>query len=226
MFLSDIKVNLQVMVNRLANLSKPERFDSFDTDLRVCVCVCEYMRVHACVLRARPVSHYRKDTVEGPQQFKQGAHCNARSASFALWHVMTDSFSALSQSKHCPHTELKGPRMIHCLLTTLNPKTASRHNRCSGTFNFNHYESPSARNESDPSNREEALFSCGVWRDINLHWISSKPVFLAAWWMSLIEVHICRSWAQCEHCVKSYSVLFFWNHKEILNYSWIYSNIE
>lgn len=51
--LSDIKVNLQVMANRLANLSKPERFDSFDTDLCLCmcvrVCVCVHPKGPACV---------------------------------------------------------------------------------------------------------------------------------------------------------------------------------
>lgn len=85
------------MANRLANLSKPGRFDTFDTDLCACVCVC--------ILRALPVSHYRKDAVKGPWQFKQVAHYNARSVSFALPHVMTGSFSAAGQNKHCPRTE-------------------------------------------------------------------------------------------------------------------------
>lgn len=95
--LSDIKVNLRVMANRLANLSKPGFFDSFDTDLRVCECASACVCV--CV-RALPVSRYRKDTVEGPLQFKQVARYNARSAASALWHVMTEGFSAASQSRY------------------------------------------------------------------------------------------------------------------------------
>lgn len=117
-FCQTSKSILQVMANRLANLSKPELFDSFDTDLCVYVCMC------VCILRVLPVSHYRKDTVMGPQQFKQGPHYNARSVSFALWHVMTDSFSAPSQSKQRAHTEkLKGftpSRAIHRLPATLH----------------------------------------------------------------------------------------------------------
>lgn len=92
--LSDIRNNLQVMVNRLAL-----RFDGFDADARVCVCMSE---------RPRAVSRYRKSTVEGgPGQFRQVAHYNARSTSLALWHVMTDGFSAASQNKQCPHTQEK-----------------------------------------------------------------------------------------------------------------------
>lgn len=99
--LSDIKVNLQVMVSRLANLSKPERFDSFDTDLCVCLCLC----VCVCIPRAQPVSHYRNDTVKGPLLFKQVACYNAGSAGSALRHVVTDSFSAVGQNKHRLHIE-------------------------------------------------------------------------------------------------------------------------
>lgn len=72
--------NLQVMVNRLANFSKPGRFDSFDTDLCVYICVC--VRACVCILKALPVSRYRKNTVKGPRQFRQVAHYNAKEREF------------------------------------------------------------------------------------------------------------------------------------------------
>lgn len=61
------------MANRLANLSKPELFDSFDTDL----CVCVHVRVHpkgpACVTLQEGHCHGGPSSLNKDRITMQGA---------------------------------------------------------------------------------------------------------------------------------------------------------
>lgn len=103
---------LQVMANRLANLSKPERF--------VCVRVC------ARASTGPRMCHITERTLlRGPSSLNKWQSEECELAGFALGRVMTDSFSAPGQNKHGFAPPQDDPRLRSALDPKQPPDTAT-----------------------------------------------------------------------------------------------------